>query len=340
MDKIIGILIILGIIGYCLESLGIDIEPQREDSAYYEDCDCRQKAFGKELTLRAPEHREEKTFGELLERYGLLKKDYILCATKNIPEYFGGYASYRNSQNYVVYDKEKTSDYSYIQSLALLAHEIGHHELGHTRNSTSSWKEELEAEEFTGMVFRDLGHPLSRAVGTVYLEFEGSEWHPPGPDQKEAVTRGWYGQSEAINNWRSRNGFDVHMEHSSRMKRSNIDNAKERLETFLTSLGRRNFQVAYQLHNIKAWGSFENFSSNRQFGGITSLSIIGRISATEYIPVNSDRAKVDFSVRYKAVDPVNDDCSNGMIYDQVFRLEGQGQSWKITRASLLGVKCG
>ncbi len=50
--------------------------------------------------------------------------------------------------------------------------------------------------------------------------------------------------------------------------------AKEVVENFITSIGKKDFKSAYALQNIPAWGSLEKFSSVKAFGAIYKTEII------------------------------------------------------------------
>ncbi len=82
--------------------------------------------------------------------------------------------------------------------VSILAHEIGHHLNGHTlsadpRNQASSYRDELEADEFSGFVLRRLGAPAEASVAALSLlaPDEDSPTHPPRAIRLAAVTRGW-----------------------------------------------------------------------------------------------------------------------------------------------------
>jgi hypothetical protein len=79
-------------------------------------------------------------------------------------------------------------------TLALLAHELGHHLNGHTiRRSGSEPSIELEADEFAGYVLRKMGASLKEAQEVMYLiaNNEGSRTHPARFDRMLAIQHGW-----------------------------------------------------------------------------------------------------------------------------------------------------
>jgi hypothetical protein len=78
---------------------------------------------------------------------------------------------------------------------SVLAHEIGHHLSGHTLGSTSSsYKQELEADEFSGFVMYKMGATLIQAKSAInkFCDDVGSKTHPPKKLRLSAVEKGWY----------------------------------------------------------------------------------------------------------------------------------------------------
>lgn len=189
---LIWILIILWVVGYCLESLGVDTEPQREESFYYENCKCRYNFEDVILPFRAPDEREEKIFKGLMKRHGIPFDRYILCATnKEIPHSFAGFATVYKGLRYIVYDREYAVNADPVYVVQLFGHEIGHQYLDHVSNSTNSWEEEIEADEFSGWSLFKSGYGHSQSLNLISPTKEATEYHPPGKVQREAVGRGW-----------------------------------------------------------------------------------------------------------------------------------------------------
>jgi len=82
-----------------------------------------------------------------------------------------------------IWDWNKTS---------VLAHEVGHHVLGHTVSREHSRKDELEADRYSGHVLFRMGASLEQAVTMVsHLPEEASRTHPKRSDRIAAVTAGW-----------------------------------------------------------------------------------------------------------------------------------------------------
>ncbi len=81
----------------------------------------------------------------------------------------------------------------------LLAHEMGHHELGHTSKKIGSHPSvELEADEFAGALLQRMGASLSEAQ-EVMLFISSSlatKTHPGRPDRLIAIQTGWEQEKE------------------------------------------------------------------------------------------------------------------------------------------------
>jgi hypothetical protein len=79
-------------------------------------------------------------------------------------------------------------------SIALIAHEMGHHLNGHTLHRTGSEPAlELEADEFAGYVLKKLGATLEQAqrVMIFIASNEASATHPGRADRMLAIKNGW-----------------------------------------------------------------------------------------------------------------------------------------------------
>ena len=79
-------------------------------------------------------------------------------------------------------------------SIAILAHEIGHHLNGHTINGTESRPSiELEADEFSGFVLRKMGASLQQAqlAMKVAADQRTSATHPGKTDRLNYIAYGW-----------------------------------------------------------------------------------------------------------------------------------------------------
>lgn len=79
-------------------------------------------------------------------------------------------------------------------AMSILAHEVGHHLAGHTlRQSTNPWRDELEADEFSGFVLARLGATLAEttSAGARILPEQATPTHPSRKDRIAAIVHGW-----------------------------------------------------------------------------------------------------------------------------------------------------
>lgn len=77
---------------------------------------------------------------------------------------------------------------------SILAHEVGHHLSGHTlRQSSEPWRDELEADEFSGFVLARLGATQAEAISaaTRILPEQATSTHPGRTDRIAAIVHGW-----------------------------------------------------------------------------------------------------------------------------------------------------
>jgi len=88
--------------------------------------------------------------------------NFVLIATSSTPSS----AQVVNGQRIIMFDPRFMARIANAAcpdwgALSVLAHEVGHHLAGHTiRASTTQWKDELEADEFSGFVLARLGASL------------------------------------------------------------------------------------------------------------------------------------------------------------------------------------
>ena len=79
-------------------------------------------------------------------------------------------------------------------AMSILAHEVGHHLAGHTlRQSAEPWRDELEADEFSGFVLARLGATLEETTSAAasILPDEATPTHPGRKDRIAAIVHGW-----------------------------------------------------------------------------------------------------------------------------------------------------
>ena len=87
-------------------------------------------------------------------------------------------------------------------SVAVLAHEIGHHVHGHTLDGKGSLPAvELEADEFSGFVLRKMGASLleSQVALRIMAGTKATPTHPARSDRLLAVANGWNQADDLLN---------------------------------------------------------------------------------------------------------------------------------------------
>jgi hypothetical protein len=105
----------------------------------------------------------------------------------------------RHRKHYILYNPIFFNGVSRITNdkwatIALLAHEIGHHVKKHTaRKGGNAHEIELQADEFAGVVLRKMGATLEQAQAVMYYisTIKGSTSHPGREDRLLAISRGW-----------------------------------------------------------------------------------------------------------------------------------------------------
>ncbi|MCE3283417.1 MAG: hypothetical protein K0Q66_2154 [Chitinophagaceae bacterium] len=109
-------------------------------------------------------------------------------------------AVFYNNKRYILYnpnfikqiDRAAQNDWA---SISILAHEIGHHVKGHVfaSNGGSSHQNELEADEFSGLVLRKMGATLDDAQLAMKMISgeQGSASHPGKTARLDAIAKGW-----------------------------------------------------------------------------------------------------------------------------------------------------
>lgn len=88
-------------------------------------------------------------------------------------------------------------------SVAILAHEIGHHLNGHTLDGKGSLPSiELEADEFSGFVLRKMGASLSDAQLAIRIvaSAKATSTHPAKNDRLMAIADGWNRADDLLKN--------------------------------------------------------------------------------------------------------------------------------------------
>lgn len=87
-------------------------------------------------------------------------------------------------------------------SIAILAHEIGHHLNGHTLTKDGSLPQtELDADEFSGFVLRKMGASLQDAQLAIQIagNTRATHTHPAKADRLIAIEKGWQRATDQAN---------------------------------------------------------------------------------------------------------------------------------------------
>lgn len=152
------------------------------------------------IELTQPRPRELSQINSILKETGLVFNFKVYAA----PIQNAAAVIFENKR-IILYDPRllSTSDLhsgSYWSSMSILAHEIGHHLLGHTLKGTgSNLPDELEADKYSGFMIYRLGGTLEEATAAM-KEFgseTASETHPAKADRIEAIATGWNNANES-----------------------------------------------------------------------------------------------------------------------------------------------
>lgn len=93
---------------------------------------------------------------------------------------------------------------------SVLAHEIGHHLLGHTiERYRFSHEKELAADKFSGFILNQMGASLEETIACINQEGtpHDTQSHPSMMDRKAAITKGWTESEEIKTNNKCINTF-------------------------------------------------------------------------------------------------------------------------------------
>jgi hypothetical protein len=132
---------------------------------------------------------------DILDVLGLQPKFEVRSA--NIPNAAAVIAS---GKRYILYNPNFISSIDKAAgnkwaSIAILAHEIGHHLNGHTLDAGGSRPNiELEADEFSGFVLRKMGASLTEAQSSMKIaaNHRATSTHPAKDHRLSSIADGWY----------------------------------------------------------------------------------------------------------------------------------------------------
>lgn len=134
-----------------------------------------------------------------------LTRNFVIEASHDVDNAEAGVDG--NNRRYIYYNpafierikEQARTDWA---ALAIMAHEIGHHLLGHRIEDAGRTpqeeeeirhRHELEADKYSGFILRYLGAPLSKAQSAIkaYGDEDGSPTHPPMRARLDAIRAGW-----------------------------------------------------------------------------------------------------------------------------------------------------
>lgn len=129
---------------------------------------------------------------ERIVRVSGLEMNFVLIATSSTP----ASAQVVNGERIILFDPRFMARVANAAcpdwgAMSVIAHEVGHHLAGHTiRASTSPWKDELEADAFSGFVLARLGASLADATSAAAAILPEAST-PSHPGRLKAITYGW-----------------------------------------------------------------------------------------------------------------------------------------------------
>src|SRR5690606_31522827 len=140
--------------------------------------------------------KEAKEAVYMVVRYSGLYPDFIVLSD---PDIKSAIAYVKNKKRYIKYNPAfiqrivNTTETDWA-AISILAHEIGHHLLGHTlKMEGSNPGDELAADRYSGFVLNRMGCSLedSKKAMLVAGHDHGTETHPPKQARLEAIEHGW-----------------------------------------------------------------------------------------------------------------------------------------------------
>ena len=140
--------------------------------------------------------REAKTAVYKIARYSGLYPDFIVISDNSIPS---AIAYVKNKKRYIKYNptfikRIVDSTHTDWAAISVMAHEIGHHLLGHTIKMVGSNPgDELAADRYSGFILFKMGATLedSKKAMLVAGHDHGTKTHPPKHARLLAIEQGW-----------------------------------------------------------------------------------------------------------------------------------------------------
>lgn len=123
-------------------------------------------------------------------------------------------------------------------ALSILAHEVGHHLAGHTlRQTAEPWRDELEADEFSGFVLARLGATMAETISaaTRILPEQATATHPGRKDRIAAIVHGWQNAEALVNAEQTQASHNRGLEPMRQVRYDPDDEARSRSDLALVS---------------------------------------------------------------------------------------------------------
>jgi hypothetical protein len=183
--------IILSILAVCISCLGFAQQNHQTHNSFI--CSYYGEPINTSITGFSSSADAQKVIANIIDVIGLEPKFQIRSA--NIPN---AAAVISSGQRYILYNPRFISAINQAAkdkwaSIAILAHEIGHHLNGHTLLGSSRPSIELEADQFSGFVLRKMGASLEQAQLSMQIvaDVRASRTHPGRNDRLVSIQNGW-----------------------------------------------------------------------------------------------------------------------------------------------------
>lgn len=145
------------------------------------------------LTYRADREAKEAVY--MIVRYSGLTPNFVLKQedVKSAVAYIKGKKRYIGYNPSFIARVRNTANTDWA-AVSVLAHEIGHHLLGHTLTTKHSPGDELAADRYSGFILYLMGASLeeSKAAMEVAGSKTGTKKHPPKTSRLQAIANGWF----------------------------------------------------------------------------------------------------------------------------------------------------
>lgn len=166
--------------------------------------------MGQTIGHNDPNIAEAKTQVERVVRVSGLEMNFELVINPSTP----AAAEIVNSRRVILFDPHFMAQVADRicpdwGATSILAHEVGHHLAGHTlRQSAEPWRDELEADDFSGFVMARLGATLAEATSAAarILPEQATPTHPGRADRIAAIVHGWQNAKALLTAERSQSG--------------------------------------------------------------------------------------------------------------------------------------